>query len=348
MSRVIKTPWLKGALLTSLLLTCFLASASASFGSEREWQPQRTWVFIVGTLKWNDSATFKPFPQLNRRDAQLADFFRREGVPAHQLVYLQDEQATIRRVRTAFSEMLARTKEGDFLFVYFTGHGYKSEDERITYFATYDASESVPGWSTASIVTDINWKFRGARVLLTADCCYSGELAKDARRLNKRLSYACLTSASASEVSTENWTFTEMLLGGLRGKAYADIDRNGEVTLGEISENAKRDMAFAEDQEASFASNGFPAETILANAQTPTNPAIGRRVVVSSEGDWYKARIIDARGNRLRVHYFGYEDSDDEWVLPRQLRGERVAGDGFGSADEWRLGKQYSEWQTSQ
>src|SRR5882672_10990787 len=165
-----------------LLVGFLLFSASTASAWERDWQPERTWVFIVGTLKWQHSEMFESFPQQNRRDAQLAEFFRRQGVPPEQMVYLQDEQATTRRVRNEFSEILARTKEGDLLFVYFTGHGYQSDDERQTFFATYNASESVPGWSTESIISDINQSFRGSRVLLTADCCYSGSLAKEARR----------------------------------------------------------------------------------------------------------------------------------------------------------------------
>lgn len=328
MRTFLKNYFLKRAFLVAVFLGCSLASTSILFGRDREWQPQRTWVFVVGTLKWKDSETFPSFPQLNRRDAQLVDFFRHEGVPASQLVYLKDEQATIRRVRAEFSELLSRTREGDFLFVYFTGHGYKSDDEQTTFFATYDAG-TVPGWSTRSIVSDINRGFRGARVLLTADCCFSGALAEDARNLNANLSYACLTSASPDEVSTENWTFTEMLLAGLRGAPYADLNTDGLVTLGEIAENESRDMKFAEDQQTSFSNRGFSSESILAMAQPATNQGIGRRVIVRSEGDWYKAKVVDAQGSRLRVHYYGYEESDDEWVLPRQIRAGREPG-------EWR------------
>jgi len=320
--RVVKVNVLKTAFVSSFLLACYFM-APAALARERDWQPQRTWVFIVGILKWEDPETFPSFPQANRRDAQLADFFRREGVPSNQLVYLQDAQATTRRVREKFNQMLSQTREGDLLFVYFTGHGYKSDDERTTFFATYDAGENASGWSTRSIVSDINGKFRGSRVLLTADCCYSGELMKDARRLEARISYAALTSATSEKTSTQNWTFTEMLLAGLRGRSYVDLDGNGDITLSEIAENERRDMAFAEDQQASFAANGLSPEIVMANAPQTTNPAIGRRVVVRSEGDWYKARVIDTRGNRLRVHYFGYEDSDDEWVLARQIRENR-------------------------
>lgn len=318
-----------------------LISAPDLFAREREWEPQRTWVFIVGILKWEDSQTFPSFPQVNRRDVQLADFFRREGVPSNQLVYLQDAQATTRRVRERFTQMLSQTREGDFLFVYFTGHGYKSNDERTTFFATYDAGGNAGGWSTRSIVSDINWRFRGARVFLTADSCFSGELVKDARRLDARLSYAALTSATSDKSSTENWTFTEMLLAGLRGKPYADIDGDGDVTLGEIAENERRDMAFAEEQQAAFATKDFPAETVIANAEPSKNSFVGRRVIVRSEGDWYKGRVIDARGNRLRIHYFGYDDADDEWVLPRQIQGNASAAESTSAADWQKPARQF-------
>ena len=58
----------------------------------------------------------------------------------------------------------------------------------------------------------------------------------------------------------------------------------------------------------------------LAVAQRKIDPLISRRLEVRSEGDWYKARVIDARGGSYRVHYFGFEDSDDEWVTRRQFR----------------------------
>lgn len=332
---------LKRLLITSLFLACSLGSWSLAFAQQRDWEPKRTWVFIVGILKWKDASTFKSFPQANRRDAQLAEFFRGAGVPADQLVFLRDEQATIRNVRAEFSEMLSQTREGDFLFVYFTGHGYKSDDERETLFATYDAGERVPGWSTRSIIRDINWAFRGSRVLLTADCCYSGALAQDARGLNSEISYACVTSSTADEASTENWTFTEMLLASLRGTSYADLNGDRQISLGELVENERRDMKFAEEQESAFASRGFSTEMILAPANESANAAIGRRVVVRSDGDLYKGRIIGVRGSRYLVRYFGFDDSYNEWVSQQQIRGSRDA-QGMGAAERWLLGRQYS------
>src|SRR5262249_10513871 len=65
-------------------------------------------------------------------------------------------------------------------------------------------------------------------------------------------------------------------------------------------------------------------QMLLSLAERKIEPLISRRVEVRSEGDWYKARVIDARGSSYRVHYFGYEDSDDEWVSLRQIRNLRT------------------------
>src|SRR2546423_15214326 len=97
MQSSVKQKFFKRLFITSVLLACSLGSFSLASAQRRDWEPKRTWVFIVGLLKWKDSENFPSFPQQNRRDAQLADYFRREGVPANQLVFLRDEQATIRR-----------------------------------------------------------------------------------------------------------------------------------------------------------------------------------------------------------------------------------------------------------
>jgi hypothetical protein len=303
-----------------------LTASHAVVARERDWQPQRTWVFIVGTLKWKHSDVFTSFPQINRRDAQLVEFFRRQGVPGDQLVYLQDAQATTHRVKSSFRDFLSRAREGDLLFFYYCGHGYKSDDGRTTLFATYDAGDDVPGWAAESVVSDVERYFKGSQAFLTADSCYSGSLAELAQRTRRRVSYAALTSTSANELSTENWTFTEMLLAGLAGKAFADINEDGRVTLGELADDIQQDMLFAEEQGSGFAATGeFSRDSVLAHAPRKSSAEISRRVEVRSEGAWYKARIIDARAGRFRVHYFGWEDSDDEWVERNQIRNSNHA-----------------------
>ena len=312
-----------------------LVAGSNAIPRQRDWQPQRTWVFVVGTLEWKHREMFEPFPQKNRRDAQLVEFFRRQGVPPQQLVYLKDAQATTRQVKAAFSAFLTKAREGDLLFVYYCGHGYKSDDARTTYFATFDAGDDVPGWSTDSIVKDVEKYFKGSRAFLTADCCYSGSLAQQARQLGRRVSFACLTSSSASQLSTANWTFTETLLAGLSGKPFADLNGDGQITLSELAADVKADLAFAEEQLSTFVTTGsFAPGAVLAQAGRKSNPEISKRVEVRSEGKWWKARVIDARAGTFLVHYYGWEDWDDEWVRLNQIREPKVVEYPAGSTVE--------------
>jgi hypothetical protein len=130
-----------------------------------------------------------------------------------------------------------------------------------------------------------------------------------------------------------------MLLAGLKGKAFADIDQDGQITLQELAEDIRRDMAFAEDQQSSFVATGiFSNQIVLARAERRSSRQVSKRVEVKSEGDWYKARIIDAGQGQYRVHYFGYDDWYDEWVNARQVRDVRVARPGAGSSNDgsWR------------
>lgn len=329
-----------GALLV-IVIGC--AFAQSTWARERDWQPQHTWVYVVGVLQWEHRDMFNSFPQTNRRDAQFVEFFRQQGVPDEQIIFLKDAQATSRRVHSSFPSFLSKAGPNDLLILYYTGHGYKSEDERTTYFATYDAGEDVAGWATDSIVRDIERSFRGSRALLVADTCYSGSLAAQTQRLGQRVSYASLTSSSSSQESTENWTFTEMLLAGFQGRSYADINDDGEITLSELAEDIKQDMVFAEGQRSVFSTTGnFPATMLIGPAQRKTDSQISGRVEVRSEDDWYKARIVDVRDGRYHVHFFGYEDSDDEWVSARQIRYLKTFDSANGNATAMSSNDQWS------
>jgi hypothetical protein len=219
--------------------------------------------------------------------------------------------------------MLGKTRRGDFLFIYYTGHGYKDEDTGEAYLASYDAGDpGIPGWHVASIPESIERRFKGDRAFLVLDNCYSGALVESVRARARRVSYAVLTSASSNQVSTAEWTFTEILLAALRGRAYADRNGDGQITLGELAVEAADDMAFAERQRSSFTvTGGFSPQTVLALAERKRDPRIGERVVVRSEGSWYKGRIIDVSPQKQQflIHYYGY----DEWVSARRIRQHR-------------------------
>lgn len=285
------------------------------------WSPERTWLFAVGTLEWQHAEDFASFPKENRRDAALVEFFRAQGLPAAQIVYLQDRQATTARIQHALEAQLAAAGPGDLLVLYYCGHGYRT-DSGAACFASYDAgAANNAGWTVESIPATIERCFGGARALLLADCCCSGSLADAITRQAKKVAYACLASSLANESSTGNWTFTEGLLAGLRGQAFVDANGDSTISLRELAAQIAESMAFAEEQIATFATTpGFDADIVVAAARPRLDPRVGQRVEVLSAGEWYPAQIIDARAGQLKVHYYGYEESDDEWVAGERTR----------------------------
>src|SRR5256714_901649 len=300
------------------------------------WQPTKTWVFVVGVLSWKHSETYGSFPVKNRRDNTLVNFFKQNGVPESQIVYLQDKQATQQRIESAFREQLKKLGADDLLIVYYAGHGTKSGDGNDVYLASYDAGDDdVDGWSVNSIPGEINGS-KCNRVLWMIDCCYSGQAGLAITRQSKGPAYACVTSSAASESSTEHWTFTEALLDALRGVSYVDLNHDGAITLSEFAAHVEADMNAAEEQRATFAhTKGFDSEMVFAAAKPLANARIGERAKArGSNGDWYACRIIDARGEKLKIHFIGYEDDEDLWVAPEDLRAIKPARYANGSKVE--------------
>jgi len=311
-----------------IALTSFSAQIFAQ-ESNQGWQPSRTWVVAVGVLEWQDSDSFDSFPKEGRKDAELVEFFRQAGVPRDQILFLKDREATKDHLQRAAARLLARAREGDMLIFYFTGHGAQ-DDAGATYFANYDADGddlARTALSIKAIFNLIEHNFRGSRVLLAADCCYSGALADEAARRRSSLAYAVLASARSDSLSTANWTFTEALISGLRGNARADQNRDGEIELSELAHYARARMLSKEDQRTTFATTaGFSPEMIMADVTATRTTDVsqtrqaGERVEVEWQGNWYRAVILETRGARYRIHYLGYGAEWDEWVDAARLR----------------------------
>jgi hypothetical protein len=309
--------------LFALVLLSFVAPSShaAALGSS----PDRTWVVVIGVLDFRDRESFEPFPKANRRDARLVAYFRNRGVPTEQIVYLRDAGATASAAMRALARVAAEARSGDTLFVYYTGHGWTDDESREVYFATYDAVGSTKGIRARSVVSFIDRSFRGSRAFLFADCCNSGALADAVRRTPSRVGFACLTSSQAAEESTGNWTFTDCLLAALAGSPHVDLDADGVVTIGELAVSAADEMALGEEQLISFvATRGFPAATTLAAAGPKRSSRIGERGEVWINGDSYRVRITDVRGERIKVHIIGDDANEDLWLAASSVRPVRV------------------------
>lgn len=285
------------------------------------WEPARTWAFIVGVLEWKHPDIYSPFPKTERRDAQLVKLLAERGVPEGQIRYLQDRKATSAAIDAGLAEHLAAAPPGATLLVYYCGHG-GMDDAGAVFFASYDADDGAnPGWPVTAIPAAVEAHFRGARAILLADCCHAGRLADAVAAGRRRVAYATLGSSLASELSTGNWTFTEAILAALRGEAYADGDGSATITLAELADHIQAELAFAEEQVATFATTpGFDPQLVLASARPRSDQRLGRNVAVKSDGAWYAAQVIGVRGDELKVRFYGYDSADDAWVGPDAVR----------------------------
>jgi hypothetical protein len=285
------------------------------------WEPARTWVFVVGVLEWRHTDLYSSFPQAERRDAQLVKLLGERGVPVQQICYLQDRKATTAAIDASLPRHLAAAPPGSTLILYYCGHGALSDGGAVS-FASYDANDDQnPGWPVDAIPAAIEDHFHGTSAILLADCCYSGRLADAVAAHARRVAYATLGSSLASELSTGNWTFSEAILAALRGEAFVDGDSSTTITLAELAVHIQADLAFAEEQVATFATTrGFDPRLVLASARPRSDPRIGRNVAVQSGGQWYPAKLIDMRNDELKVHFYGYNSADDAWVSAEQVR----------------------------
>lgn len=308
-----------------------LVGLVAAVGSARaaepavDWQPQRTWVFAVGLLEWERPDLLAGFPaaRKNRSDGQLVRLFREAGVPDDQVVFLKDAAATKARIRRELRALLEQTRPGDLLIAYYAGHGIRHPPSGRSWFAPYDASEEYNTyWSVAELVDDVEARFAGERVWLLADCCHSGALVEEARRRQAGpLHYAALASVHAHDTSTGAWTFTDALLSALRGDPRIDADGDGLVELDETADYVEREMAFVDGQKASFfAETSFPLASGLARTVGRAAPRVGEHVEAFDDVAWYRAQIIAVDGDRVKVHYVGYGDEDDDWRDPKDIR----------------------------
>ena len=313
------THHLRAATTIAVLLLIFVFGPAAKAADK--WDPQRTWVFFVGLVKWQDEDDFEAFPADIRKDGAFLESVRKHGVPRDHVMFMQDAAATTSAVESRFAEFLKRTRPGDWLIVYFEGHGYKDEKD-IPYLVTYDVAGKIKGWPFSAVPAQIERYFKGERAIIALDNCYAGAMVAEVQEQKNRVAYAVLASSMASQESTQNWTFTESLINGFDGESFVDADRDGSITMRELTSNAEQDMIFGEEQLASIAFiNGFDPDTVIVPAvSAPKSTRIGDRVEAYTENDWFRGYIADIKGSRFRVHFYGYEKSDELWLPARAIR----------------------------
>jgi hypothetical protein len=192
----------------------------------------------------------------------LRDFLQsREGggFSPEDIVYLENEQATIEAVRGALAGFLPKAGPGDLILIFIAGHGgpdpYAPKD---LYFMLHDtklADMQRTALPMSELQETLKHRVRAERLVVFIDTCHSAGLSGErlvttrgvennlinlyAARLYTESGRAVLTSSDVNEVSQEStrWggghgVFSWALLEGLRGAA----DANGDhfVTAGEL------------------------------------------------------------------------------------------------------------------
>lgn len=301
-------------------------TATPALASDGTWDAKRSWFFGMCLTEWADADSMAPFPKAGRRDIVLRDCVAKRGVPAGHMTLLLDREATRRRVRKHFIDMLNKSEAGDFLWFHYSGHGWRAGGS--LYLLPYDTDGSSnraskdTAYKLSELLDDIEANFRGSHVLLTADCCFSGQMAKVAPERNGRIAFGAITSSLSSEPSTGNWTFTNALIDGLTGQGTVDLDHDGGIDLIEIAKYAGRAMAFEEEQLGSFEfAPGFPKRTEMSKVVTQTAKGIGRHVEVYRQESWQKAVVTEINeAGEVRVRLAQTDSALDKWFREDRIR----------------------------
>ena len=181
------------------------------------------------------------------------------------------------------------------------------------YFANYDIKLMRP--TTTGLDLELlskEWKKSKAKnIILMADCCYSGGLIKKGKNLaqnNKNV--LCLTSATASNISTANWTFSQTILDCFRGDAIADRDENNLVTVTELNKELLDAMKFRERQMNGFFKHGYKGNDIIAKVTQPIDRTAktGSYQWAKHNNKWKPVRVLKHNNEENLCEFYFYSD----------------------------------------
>ena len=252
-----------------------------------------TWAIVAGVVHWNDP-DLPDFSPRHRQDKALFDALGKLGVPASQRVLLLDRAATRDRILASIRKQVQAAPPGATFLFFFSGHGLYEERQFI--LATADTKLDQldkTGLGLGPLVGTYAGRTSRDRVLLLSDACYSGHLGAAAWSLTRMgVPAAALAAAPDKGTSTENWTFTAVLMDALAGMPFVDGNRDGQVTLGELASELRDVMKHREGQPVGFAAAGVGPDLVL--GKTAAWPARIAKLTERGDrfgrGDWVLAQ----------------------------------------------------------
>lgn len=314
-------------------------AAAGPHAEQRLLAGARTVGVVAGVLTFSDPSV-APFSDELRKDRELYDVLVERGVPPKNLTLLLDRRATVANIRDAVARTAERAEPDSTFLFYYAGHGAR-DDGGSAYFLGHDTRDADSGLGLAGLAELIATRFRGERVVLMGDCCYSGALQRAAERIAARgMKTVALTSADASNLSTGNWTFTQTVIDVLRGDWAADRDANGAITLGELGDEVGAAMKHREKQRHGFALGGVAASTLVSPASRPPRAvsnqpfSLGAYVSVAAAGVAETGRVRDQGDGDALVRLYHYNRAEDVRVPTGRLSALRFVRKPVGSAVE--------------
>lgn len=319
-------------LLTTTVSGCLAQRQNVSAERKETIQPlfdaEKTHVVIAGVLKWQ-SPELASFSDRNRKDLELYNRFIEMGIDKNQMTLMLDEQATLAAMKSSIENgMKACGIDGTFIF-YYAGHGTKGKTTH--YLCNYDMGAKTDTWFDVELISKaVAGFFKGKRIILLADCCYSGSLLSQAgkiRNASPGVEVLVLTSATSSNVSTGNWTFTQTILDALRGDDLCDLDDDEVITLAEVNNSIADAMKFREHQKNGYVCLGpddtkitFHAAADKGKSERGSGVLRGQYVNVLNAGNWKVARVTASGTEELEIEYYNYSDKQREKTIPKKVQ----------------------------
>ena len=138
-------------------------------------------ALIIGIGRYADPTTPSlPGTRLDKESAtQMAQAMQ---VPASNIRYLQDEQATGANIRQALQDLTDRVQEGDRVFIHYSGHGTRYNDPAaggcVEALLAYEGGSSslITNHEMADLLKTIT--NRTDKLFVMYDACYSGGVAQ--------------------------------------------------------------------------------------------------------------------------------------------------------------------------
>lgn len=140
-------------------------------------------ALIIGISRYADPATPSlPGARIDKQSAtQMAQAMQ---VPASNIRYLQDDQATGNNIRQALQELTDKVQDGDRVFIHYSGHGTRFKDPVaggcVEALLAYDggASGTITNHEMADLLKTITNKTD--KLFVMYDACHSGGLVQAA------------------------------------------------------------------------------------------------------------------------------------------------------------------------